>query len=87
MGFATDEYTMWFQSTPPHGRRPSWTSSRGAESSFNPRLRTGGDPPLSISLLEKNKLCRAREPLKKCVSIHSTEHEIISSSLFFPEIF
>ena len=33
-----------FQSTPPRGRRRSLTLSRAPRSSFNPRLREGGDP-------------------------------------------
>ncbi len=35
-----------FQSTPPHGRRRDAASEPPALASFNPRLRTGGDPRL-----------------------------------------
>ena len=52
-----------FQSTPPHGRRPWISTNRATCSSFNPRLRMGGDWP---------------SPSRRswrCVSIHASAWE------------
>ena len=42
--------SRWFQSTPPHGRRPLKSLEKQPATSFNPRLRTGGDAACQPSI-------------------------------------